>query len=254
MDIIERYLSELRDAFCALSRDTGTRHLTYHSTPLILILTAITAVTQSYAVLIASLLMAIALLILSYIDSPSPSLAHLLRPVVTMLILVIVITLPIAIGVVESCTDIALFMARTLISTTLLICGIQAVGWINVVRGMELLHIPKPIVESMVMMLRFLSLFIDEVLSMLIARSARLIGRPRGVCIWRMLASIVSDIVLKSLHRAYAVSIARSARTLGHSSRGAYRRARATVLDRVLIIYTAMLIALDVVNRLWGGI
>lgn len=219
MSMVEDYLKELRDAFSYLSNDRGTNFFTYYSVIPWIMLVFVTAISSTYMVSLISIIISLILVVLKCKSDRSFKLSIILKPLSIVMLIAFVSSLPLLLkSPLSDIRKIYLFILRVTSSTLIFIAGIQALGWLNIARGMSIVEIPEELINSMFKTIKFIPIFINETLRMLIARSARIIGGHISLKgLWFILAGIITDLIVKAHYKAIKMNLAITARTLGSS-------------------------------------
>jgi cobalt/nickel transport system permease protein len=103
---------------------------------------------------------------------------------------------------------------RAAASTSIFTASIQLLGWRGWLQGLEGLRIPKLLVRLTMLSLFYIPLFLREALRMLLAREARMLGRVGAKQSWRLMATVVGDLLLRGHDRAWRLERAFMARSL----------------------------------------
>ena len=252
MNIAHRYLEELREVFTHLSRDRSC-FLTHYSTiPLLIIVFTISLSNTVITPILAITLMLALTVIIGLLEHVDINLRVLAKPIVYILALALIVTLPAIIGFVDvDVGEIPVFILRVVSATTVFVTGIQLVGWLNIILGLRILKIPGILLEHIYLTVKFIPIFIGEVLRMLIARDARTLVQGGRSSMWSLLASTVSDIIVRSTNRAWRLTLAFQARSLGngvdrdHSS----LYGGVSIYDKVLLAIAVLVVLVEVLQR-----
>ncbi len=146
------------------------------------------------------------------------------------------------------------FIIRVIASTTTFIITLRLIGWPKIITGLYYLKVPEELIKTINHMIRFIPLFINDTLYMLAAREARLLGKISKWNIWKVLASIVADIILKSHYRAWTLSMALEARTIKSNPSLKSNRKFISSYDIMLLTVAIVLLLVEVKLCLWNGI
>ena len=90
---------------------------------------------------------------------------------------------------------------RTAVAGIVFLVFLSYLGWRNLVIALNKLRIPKNLTISFIFFIKYLPIHIRSVSNMLFARESRLIKR-RKISYWKILASIASDLMIKSTYQA----------------------------------------------------
>lgn len=110
--------------------------------------------------------------------------------------------------------EAAEFLLRVAGSTLSVAAIVTLVGWRSLSRGLASLGLPPWLSDSVRMTLVYAALLVGEALSLLAAREARSVGRRGVLDRWRLLATVVGELLLRVTARAYMVELAVRARSL----------------------------------------
>jgi len=137
-----------------------------------------------------------------------------------------VISIPLIVG--GGIAKPLLFVYRISCSAASLALVARSAGWRTLLEGFALLRIPREAVAMAELTARFIPLFMDDALKLLAARSVRSIGDTPLASRWRLLGSVVGDLILRGVYRAGQLRLAVEARSLGmyRGGRGVPRRPR----------------------------
>lgn len=236
--IIAAYLRALRSVFNELVRigspELFTGYAFIPSVAIVFMAATAAGWASPSVALIGSLTIAIA----SHCRRPRELLA-VGRPVALLSIAALVVSIPLIIG--GGVGEPLFFVYRVSCSAASLALIARSVGWRTLLEGLALLRIPQGAVAMAELTARFIPLFMSDTLKLLVARSARSIGDMPLISRWRLLGSVVGELILKGVYRAGQLRLAVEARSLGMYRRGVSRRPR---LGDVAVITLASVTAL----------
>ena len=106
------------------------------------------------------------------------------------------------------------FVARVLAATAIFTSITSIIGWRGIIRGLDGLKIPKDITFLLGTSIIYIPLFLREALRMLSAREARLLVKPNSKGVWKLIATIAGDLILRGYERAWRIEKAIKARGL----------------------------------------
>ena len=98
---------------------------------------------------------------------------NITRPIVFIIILALIISMPLLI-VSKFSIEILVFLLRVITSITIFAIIVRLVGWRNILLGFRSIELPPELIWMTHYTIRFILLFINEVLRLLIARKARM--------------------------------------------------------------------------------
>ncbi len=255
MNIAYKYLEELREVFTHLSHDRSCLLTHYSTIPLLIIVFTVSLSNAIITPILALALMLALTAVVGLLEHVDVNLRVLAKPIVYILALALIVTFPAVIGFVDvDVGEIPVFILRVISATTVFVTGIQLVGWLNIILGLRILKIPSILLEHIYLTVKFIPIFIGEVLRMLIARDARTLVQGGRSSIWSLLASTVSDIIVRSTNRAWRLTLAFQARSLGNGVSGSHGGLydEMSVYDKVLIIVAILVVLVEVLQRVWS--
>ena len=103
---------------------------------------------------------------------------------------------------------------RAAAAASIFAASIQLLGWRNWLKGLEDLRVPRLLIKLTMLSLFYIPLFLREALRMLLAREARMVGRVGVWRSWRMVSTVVGDLLLRGRERAWRLERALMARSL----------------------------------------
>ena len=98
---------------------------------------------------------------------------NIARPIVFIIILALIISMSLLI-VSKFSIEILVFLLRVITSITIFAIIVRLVGWRNILLGFRSIELPPELIWMTHYTIRFILLFINEVLRLLIARKARM--------------------------------------------------------------------------------
>ena len=137
-------------------------------------------------------------------------------------------------------------IARTVTPALLLLATVAWMGWRGLLESLSALGAPRLIVEGLEGLLYQGVRTATMMLEALAARRARHLGRPSWRTWWRLQATVLGDMMLRSVREAELTYMAVRARTLGDPAPG--RSGRSGCSPSRL----APLAALTLLVALWG--
>ncbi len=258
--LAQEYLENIREAFTYLSHDSGSGFFsTYSSIPLLMLVFVIATANSIITCILGSafaltVFLATSIRQLKAYKSPSRDYySAVLKNILVLSLMVLVVSAPILL--LRGLSSVSMFLARTISSTIVFILMIRVIGWWNIVGGLEKIRAPRILVEMIYQTVKFIPLFLGETLKLLVARDARILGKTRISSLWRVLSSIVGELIVKAYYRSTILDMALRARTLSYSKHGVGGgREYLTVYDACLITVTAALLLYEVLDKIWSGI
>ncbi len=255
MNIAYKYLEELREVFAYLSRDR-TCVLTHYSTIPLLVMVFTVSLSNTIVTPILALVLVLALIaILRLLEHVDIDFRVLVKPIVYVLALALIVSLPVILRLVNVEVDeISVFILRVVSATTVFIVGVQLVGWLNIILGLRMLKIPSILLEHIYLTVKFIPIFLGEVLRMLVARDARVLAHSRRDSVWRLLASTVSDVIVRSTNRAWRLTLAFQARSLGENTSRVHDDlyGKVSIYDTFLTAIAVIMVLVEVLQRVWS--
>ncbi len=258
--LAQEYLRNMREAFTYLSHDSGSGFFSVYSSIPLLVLVFVIATANSIITCISGSIFAIIVFLVTStkrLDVDRSCLRSyygiVLKNILILSLMVLVVSAPVLL--LRGFSSVSMFLARTISSTIVFILMIRVVGWWNIVGGLEKIRVPRILVEMIYQTAKFIPLFLGETLKLLVARDARILGKTRISSLWRVLSSIVGELIVKAYYRSTILDMALRARTLSHSKhRVEGRREYLTVYDVCLITVTVALLLYEVLDKIWSGI
>jgi len=249
--LTHEYLKELRETTAYILNDVGVgTYTSYSFIPWVILMftvaSSVTLITPIVALVASTILLATTCRF-----KRVKGLKLMVKPIIYITILALVVSSPILISNVN--VDVYKFILRVIASTVIFTITLRLIGWMNIIKGLNIVRTPRELVKMIQHTVKFIPLFLTEVLKMLIAREARVLGKPSKRRIWKVLATIVSDVVLKSNYRAWKLSLALEARTLKFEPKGGVDR-EVNIHDAILLTIALTILTLEVAGRVWGGL
>lgn len=127
------------------------------------------------------------------------------------------------------------FVFRVVVSAAIFTSVTYLIGWRGVAAGLEGIHVPGEIVSLLNMVIVYVPLFLRDAFKMLSAREARLLKKPTVKDSWRILSTVVGDLILKGYRRAWSLGKAIEARSFASGCRLKAKRFSLTVKDLLLL-------------------
>ena len=148
--------------------------------------------------------------------------------------------------------QIVAFILRVSVSTLALVGTVSYLGWMNIVRALIILRMPSFLTRSLMFFLLYIPIMARETVKMLAAREVRLIKSSRSEA-WRILSTVVGDLILRSIERSQRLNMAIEAR--GFSMR--YDLTYAFALNKrdyltLMVILTPFIIYASLMVIPWG--
>lgn len=106
---------------------------------------------------------------------------------------------------------IVVFILRVSVSTLVLVGTVSYLGWMNIIKAFIILRMPSFLTRSLMFFLLYIPIMARETVKMLAAREVRLIKSSRSEA-WRILSTVVSDLILRSIERSQRLNMAIEAR------------------------------------------
>ncbi len=246
----QKYLEYLREAFTYLSSDKGRIFSPYSSIPLIILVFTI-SISHNVTTYVLGITFTICMLITAYSSSKNYNrvdMASVVKSSLMIVLIVFIISMPLIF--LRKFEPAYMFITRVLAASLTFMILSQIIGWWNIIRGLELIKTPRIVTEMIYQTIKFIPLFITETLKLIAAREARILCRKNISSIWRALSSIVGDIIIKSYYRSTMFNMALNARTLSNKRIMIWKRVKPTLYDISLIIFTALILLLEVAARI----
>lgn len=133
------------------------------------------------------------------------------------------------------------FVTRSVAASTFLLAVTLLLGWRGLVEALDGLGL-HTLSLNVALLLRYIPLFLREAARMLAAREARLIAGQRG---FGAVTSVAAELIVRSYHRAYMLTLAMEARSLGRP--GGSRRLRPGRGDAILAAILILLLSVKLV-------
>jgi len=145
------------------------------------------------------------------------------------------------------------FIARVSSSTLLLIVIISILDWVDLVRGLDALHIPRFIVSSLTMTIVFIPKMLRELSTLLLAGQARITIDRSLASSWNIISKSVGDMIVRSFYTAWMLDKAIKARSIEAYTRSFHLRRRSFHLDvddLPLLISTISLVIFFIISEM----
>ena len=107
-----------------------------------------------------------------------------------------------------------LFVLRVAASAVMVVSVARLIGWRNLALGMQRLGVPREFTESMHLVLYYVPLLAAETIRLVSARKARSLGKQGLREEWRLLASAIGELMVRSMHKALVLGMAVEARSI----------------------------------------
>jgi len=173
------------------------------------------------------------------------------KPILFIIVLALVVSLPLII-VNPYNVEVLRFITRVIASTTTFILILRIIGWRNILYGLRRLKTPSNLVWMIFCTIKFIPLFLNEVLRMLLAREARILRKQPLLSIWKLLATIVSETIIRAHYRSWRFNLALKARLLGKAIDLKYSSSSNSLWNIALLSSAICIVLLEVLARLWG--
>jgi len=144
------------------------------------------------------------------------------------------------------------FITRVIASTIAFIVLLRIIGWRNILYGLRDLKVPSSLIWMIFCTIKFIPLFINEVLRMLLAREARIFSKQSLLRTWKVLSTIASEVVVKSYHRSWRFNLALEARIIGGKVDLKYNHNPDKIWCILLFVIAVYVLLLELSVRLWG--
>lgn len=249
--LAQRYFEELREILNTLLQEPRLETCSPIAVLPWIIMVFTVATSRTLSTAIAASAFSIVIFVLVYRRRVFNELHYIVKPLTLILLIVFAASTPLIIF--KHSFYAYLFAARVIASTITFIFILRVIGWRNVFSFLHLIKVPSEIVFIINQTIRFIPLFSNEVLKILIAREARVIGARWSLR--RILSSAISDILLRSFYRAWVFSLTLNARTLsGGIVQGKYGKIRLRIFDIYLFLTSIFTVLLEVKETLWAGL
>lgn len=261
----QRFLEGLAEAVDSLS--SGTNPALFNPTIAVisaLILTGTAAF--SYGFKLSALIFAVSVVLVLLTRSPICTWAKILMFILTWATLVSIpvpfITLgaPLAnlsLGSIElkvsreGLNAMITFISRVVAAAAIFTSFVSIMGWERIVRGLGGLQMPRELTLLLNLSIIHIPLFLREASMMLSAREARIMRKTRFKDVWRVLATVVGDLLLRSYERAWRLE--KAIRSRSFTSTGFLRitpPAKIGAKDLLLFSLTLCILTLGVLGGL----
>lgn len=263
--LTERFLEGLAEAIDSLT--VGTSPTSFNSSIGVLsslIFTGSTAFSHGYTVPLLMLLMSfmlillthspfhmwvkIPLLILMWASMASAPLPFMMpgEPVAVLSLGLIELR-----ATREGVDTMLMFVLRVVAAAAIFTSFTFVMGWRRIVRGLQGLRVPRELGVLLNLSIIHIPLFLREAIKMLSAREARIMRKIRSRDLWRLLSTVVGDLLLRSYERASILEKAIKARsfaTIELSPKNLPEALR--IKDLCLLAFSLGVLALTV----WSGV
>ncbi len=113
----------------------------------------------------------------------------------------------------EGVMETLIFTLRAAASASIFTAFTLVLGWRRLMDGLRRLRIPKEIIQLLIFSIIYIPLFLKEALKMLSAREARIMRRIKLRDTWKVLATVIGDLMLRSYEVSWRLEKAVRART-----------------------------------------
>ncbi|RLE87285.1 MAG: hypothetical protein DRN04_18365 [Thermoprotei archaeon] len=249
--LAQRYFEELREALNTLLLEPRLETCSPIAVLPWIIMVFTVATSRTLDTAVAASIFSIVIFVHAYRRSVFNELRYIVKPLILILLIVFIVSIPLIIF--KPGPYVYLFAARVIASTITFIFILRVIGWHNVLSFLHLIKVPSEIVFIINQTIRFIPLFSNEVLKILVAREARIVGGSWSLR--RILSTTISDVVLRSFYRAWVFGLALNARTLsGGVVQGSYGKIGLRVFDVYLFLASIFIVLLEVKGTLWVGL
>lgn len=144
----------------------------------------------------------------------------------------------------EGLNTMMTFVARVLAATAIFTSITSIISWRGVIRGLEGLKSPRDVIFLLNTSIVYIPLFLREVLRMISAREGRLLVKPSLKGMWKLMATVVGDLILRGYERAWRLDKAIKARDLNADKGSPKIRVKVRVNDILLLSFALITLIL----------
>jgi len=142
------------------------------------------------------------------------------------------------------------FISRVVASAAIFTSFVSIMGWRRIIMGLEGLRIPRELTLLLNLSVIHIPLFLRESSKMLSAREARIMRKITFKEIWRILATVVGDLLLRSHEHAWRLEKAIRARSFAAELSSKTTSIPLGIKDLFLLSLTLTLLLLGVSDGL----
>jgi len=225
--LTERFLESLAEAIDSLNIGSNPTFINPTIAVLsVLILTGTTAFSHGFTIPI--LIIAFSILVILLTDSPMRTWAKI-PLLVSVWAAIVMVPLPfitpgepvasLSLGLIElrasgeGLNTALTFVTRAVAAVAIFTSFAFVLGWREIVRGLQGLRIPQELGLLLNMAIIHIPLFLREAVKMLSARESRMMRKIRFKEVWRILSTVVGDLLLRSYERSWVLEKAIKARS-----------------------------------------
>jgi len=209
------------------------------------------SLSNTLTVHITVIALSLILFILASYGRVMEELKNVVKPILFITALTLVVSLPLII-VNPYNVEVLRFITRVIASTTAFVLILRIIGWRNILYGLRGLKAPSNLVWMISCTIKFIPLFLNEVLRMLLAREARILRKQPLSNIWKLLAAIVSETIIRAHYRSWRFNFALEARSLGKTVDLKYSSSSNSLWNVVLLTSAIYVVLLEITARSWG--
>lgn len=129
------------------------------------------------------------------------------------------------------------FIVRVTAAASIFTIFMMYIGWYGVIEGLRGLKIPEEIVLLIAFFMKYVSIFLREILKILVARESRLLSRTSMSRLWFILSTVIGELVIRGYERAWIFEKALKARTFNNIS-PKYKQRELGLNDLMLLLLT----------------
>ena len=143
----------------------------------------------------------------------------------------------------------ASFITRVTASVAVFTAFIMVMGWRGIIAGFEELHIPRELSFMLNLSIISIPVFLRETLNMFLAREARIMRKVKIRNIWRTLATVIGELMLRGYERAWRLDKSIRARSFSRPEKPKTVHTSIGVRDAALFLLALTVLLLEIVGR-----
>jgi energy-coupling factor transporter transmembrane protein EcfT len=144
----------------------------------------------------------------------------------------------------------ASLITRVTASVAIFTAFIMVMGWRGIIAGFEELRMPKELSFMLNLSIISIPIFLRETLNMLLAREARIMRKIKIRNVWRMLATVIGELMLRGYERAWRLDKSIRARSFSRQEKSKVVHTSIKIRDVALFLLALTILLLGVIGRM----
>jgi len=142
------------------------------------------------------------------------------------------------------------FITRVTASVAVSTAFIMIMGWRGIIAGFEELRIPRELSFMLNLSIVSIPVFLRETLNVLLAREARIMRKVKMRNVWRMLATVIGELMLRGYERAWRLDKSIRARSFSRPEKPKTVHTSIRVRDVALFLLALTILLLGIIGRM----